>query len=100
MYGNLHDHLFQNTWPPSPDDQNTMNYYVWDVVEREVLLYSHKHIKSLKYAITSIMFKIDKDDLILVSQRFRLYIEATIDDNGEVNVRLFAPICLQITFFL
>lgn len=61
-----------------------MDYYIWGVVESEISLYSHKHIKSLKYAITRIISKIDKDDLILVSQRFRLSIEATIDDNGEV----------------
>ena len=37
MVDNLYDHIISNIWTPSSPDLNTQDYYMWSIVEKEVL---------------------------------------------------------------
>ena len=64
MSENLHDHITPNMWPPSSPDLNSLDYYVWGVVERETNKHPHNTLDSLKAAIIRIMTHMDEDHLI------------------------------------
>ena len=78
MSENLHDHITLNIWPPSSPDLNPLDYYIWDVVERETSKHLHDTLDSLRAAITRVMTHMDEDHLIQACKRFRQRIEPVI----------------------
>ena len=81
--GVLHDHITPNMWPPSSPDLNPLDYYVWDVVERETNKHLHNTLDSLRATITRVMTHMDKDPLIRACKRFRQRIEAVTAAEGD-----------------
>jgi len=48
MSENLHDHITPNMWPLSSPDLNSLDYYIWGVVERETNKHPHNTLDSLE----------------------------------------------------
>ncbi|KAF2346323.1 hypothetical protein FHG87_022921 [Trinorchestia longiramus] len=82
MTENLHDHVTPNLWPPNSPDLNSLAYYVWGVIGKEVNKAPRNTKSSLMEAIARSMEGINKDYLVKACSRFRTRIESVIEAEG------------------
>ncbi|XP_032668322.1 uncharacterized protein LOC116842765 [Odontomachus brunneus] len=74
--------LLCSFWPPNSPDLNSLDYYVWSVIERVTNKSRHPNVTSLQTAIEAAFANIDKDALQRACQRFRMRIDAVIEAKG------------------
>jgi DDE superfamily endonuclease len=75
----FYDHITPNLWPSYSPDLNPLDYYVWDVAERDINKRSQNAQHSLKASIVTVMDNIDMDHLIRACGTYRSRIEAVIE---------------------
>jgi hypothetical protein len=83
LKANLKDHWSKEIWPPSSNDCNPLDYFMWSEVEREVNKHPHNTLASLNAKILVVMTKIDREVVIPACKRVQPRIEAVVEANDE-----------------
>ena len=76
-------HWPKKIWPPSSQDCNPLDYFMWSVVERRVYEQPHSTLASLRTKILEVMADMERDVIISASKKFRVWIEAVVKANGD-----------------
>ena len=82
LKANLMDLWLKEMWPPSSTDCNPLDYFLWCVVEREVIKCSHITLSSLKVMTSDLMTDLDREVIIHAGKKFQPWIEAVIEATG------------------
>jgi hypothetical protein len=61
------DHWLEEMWPPSTTDCNSLDYFMWCVVVREVNKCPHITLASIKVMTLDVVTDLDREVIILAS---------------------------------
>jgi hypothetical protein len=76
------DHWLKEMLPPSSTDCNSLDYFMWCVVEREVTKCPHITLASLKVMTSDVMTDLYREVFIHACKKFRSWIEAVMETTG------------------
>jgi hypothetical protein len=76
------DHCLKEMWPPSSTDCNPLDYFMWCVVEREVIKSLHITLASLKVMTSDVMTDLDREVIIHACKKLGSWIEAVMEATG------------------
>lgn len=75
----LYDHVTSNLWPPKLQDLNPIDHFVWNVLEKDTTWYIPNIIESLKNTNVQMIYKRNKEHLMLAFQQFLFHNITTIE---------------------
>jgi hypothetical protein len=76
------DHWFEEMWPPSSTDCNSLDYFIWCEVNTEVYKCPHGTLASLKANISVVMTELDREVVNHACKKFQSWIEAVMEATG------------------
>ncbi|XP_061516646.1 uncharacterized protein LOC133393851 [Anopheles gambiae] len=82
LVANFKDFTTPNVWPPSSPELNTMDYFVWGVVERDTNRTSSNTKAELMAKIRSVFAALTRETVARACSRFRRRVEAVIEAEG------------------
>ncbi len=83
LKANTEKPLSQEIWPPSSQDCNPFEYFLWSEVEREVSKCPHITLTSLKVMTSDLMTDLDREVIIHACKLFLSQIEAIVEVSGD-----------------
>ncbi len=69
--------------PPSSQDCNPFDYFIWSEVEREVNKYPNNILASLRAKISEVMADMSREVVIHPCKIFQSRIEANVEASGD-----------------
>ena len=82
LFANVPYHWLPNLWPLSLPDCNPLNYFVWDILESEVISRPYNKKEALKAAIRNAMINMDRNSFDKACSSFQSCLEKVVAANG------------------
>jgi len=83
LKANLKDHWPKEIWPPSSPDCNSLDYFMWGTVDREVKKQPHFTLASVRTKISEVMTDKNREVVIRACKKFCLWIKAVVEKGGD-----------------